>query len=640
MNSIMKQEKICPLIEKYDYISFDLFDTLIYRCVSTPHRIFELIDEEGKIELKNLAIKNFYEMRIDSEVVAQKGKDAISIDKIYELISKRETESVALFYKEKEIEYENTFSVCNERLKKIYDFCLLKQKKIIITTDMYLSNGTIVDILNKNGYIKYDKLYVSGSIGCSKRNGTIFDYIVNDLNIEPNKILHIGDSVIKDYVMPKKNKWNAILFRNQLKKHRYRNNTEDVLKSFLVYSDIKNEMDYKIGYEYFGPLLFGYTKWLHDSFEKDEMEIVLFMSRDGYLMKKAYDLMYPKDREGFYFNVSRRLLLGATIWMHSELSELKKRMYLPKKFTIKTFLKTIGVSTENYFGELEEYNIDLDEILDKDTFLNNARFSEFYAAIRNDVIKKSKIEYIALVKQIKSLFTRGRVAIVDIGWNGNMQKCLEEILDQEKMGIKVNGYYLGVNPYSINNKSCNMKGYLYDKNKNLKNYEEMRFAESVLELFFMAPHGSAEKYRLIDSGEVVLDRKKFEYENTETFFMIENIQKAALEFIKYFKEKGMKINNEMEVYSDLFMKRFLIPDIKLVKYLKKIKIFDGKWYDLIEKESYLSCIFHPSKFIHSFENSSWKPGFLKDVFRIHLPYDEILAFVYRMYNNNSKKNQR
>ena len=32
------------MLEKYKYISFDIFDTLVKRCVINPHDVFDLID--------------------------------------------------------------------------------------------------------------------------------------------------------------------------------------------------------------------------------------------------------------------------------------------------------------------------------------------------------------------------------------------------------------------------------------------------------------------------------------------------------------------------------------------------------------------------------------------------------------------
>jgi FMN phosphatase YigB (HAD superfamily) len=40
---------------------------------------------------------------------------------------------------------------------------------------------------------------------------------MNDLNIKPSKILHIGDNIESDYNMPRKNGWRAYLYNPPIK---------------------------------------------------------------------------------------------------------------------------------------------------------------------------------------------------------------------------------------------------------------------------------------------------------------------------------------------------------------------------------------------------------------------------------------
>ena len=33
-------------IDKFEYVSFDIFDTLVKRCVTNPHDVFDLVDRK------------------------------------------------------------------------------------------------------------------------------------------------------------------------------------------------------------------------------------------------------------------------------------------------------------------------------------------------------------------------------------------------------------------------------------------------------------------------------------------------------------------------------------------------------------------------------------------------------------------
>ncbi|WP_170839170.1 HAD-IA family hydrolase, partial [Escherichia coli] len=70
--------------------------------------------------------------------------------------------------------------------------------KIIFISDMYLGKSFLAKILHKNGYEEYDNLYVSSEHRVKKHSGELFDYVINDLGIEPQTILHIGDNVEAD----------------------------------------------------------------------------------------------------------------------------------------------------------------------------------------------------------------------------------------------------------------------------------------------------------------------------------------------------------------------------------------------------------------------------------------------------------
>ena len=83
----------------------------------------------------------------------------------------------------KEIELELEF--CNSRNagKELFEVALLSGKKVIIVSDMYLKEDTIKEILKKNGYEDYHKLYLSSEIRLTKNNGSLYGYIKKELGV-------------------------------------------------------------------------------------------------------------------------------------------------------------------------------------------------------------------------------------------------------------------------------------------------------------------------------------------------------------------------------------------------------------------------------------------------------------------------
>ncbi len=71
-------ESIVKRISKKEYVSFDIFDTLIKRDVKKPTDVFVIIEH-------NYKICDFYKRRIEAEKRARKGKVDTTIDEIYDI---------------------------------------------------------------------------------------------------------------------------------------------------------------------------------------------------------------------------------------------------------------------------------------------------------------------------------------------------------------------------------------------------------------------------------------------------------------------------------------------------------------------------------------------------------------------------
>lgn len=60
--------------------------------------------------------------------------------------------------------------------------------------------------------------------------------------------------------------------------------------------DMQNRGDgiyYNIGYQCLGPLLVGFCQLLKSKRESEHLDKLLFFARDGFIMQKAYNILYP-----------------------------------------------------------------------------------------------------------------------------------------------------------------------------------------------------------------------------------------------------------------------------------------------------------------------------------------------------------
>lgn len=186
------------LIGKYDVISFDIFDTLIRRSVEKPSDIFyltakKLYDDAGKAE-------KFRIERVNAELKARKGlkEKEININDIYSFIDGTQFEIEKL--KVKEIETEIETCIPNQPILELFEYAIKRKKKTIIISDMYLPQKVIVEMLNRCNICDYDRLYVSCECDCNKLSGELFDYVMQENNIDGRHMIHFGDSIKADYI--------------------------------------------------------------------------------------------------------------------------------------------------------------------------------------------------------------------------------------------------------------------------------------------------------------------------------------------------------------------------------------------------------------------------------------------------------
>lgn len=86
-----------------------------------------------------------------------------------------------------------------------------KDYKVILFSNSccLLNNDAINEVLD---YI--DNIFYSYDIGYTKDDEESYKYIEKVMNVKPNEILHIGDTLKSDYYMPKKYGWNALYYGN------------------------------------------------------------------------------------------------------------------------------------------------------------------------------------------------------------------------------------------------------------------------------------------------------------------------------------------------------------------------------------------------------------------------------------------
>lgn len=629
------------IIERHKVISFDLFDTLINREISRPKNIFKVCEQEFIKQYGYSGISNYAICREQCEQTVRSLHSVdITLDQIFQEMEKYSDHETISKYKEIEINAEINFSVINCKGREWYEQSIASKKKIIITTDMYLSSDIIKIILERNGYSQYNKLYLSSEIGLTKAKGNIYKYILEQEKVCPRELLHIGDNLKSDILNAKKIGIHTIFLRKITPIKRKQQLKPignllalNILSSFLHNreSTISDNVFAKTGYTCLGPLLYGFLDWLDTRCVENNIEYILFFSRDGYLMQKIYAKMDRKSSAKFsYFFASRRALQVAAICLSPTYNAVINMMHLPRCITVGWLLNNWGLDISLYQEQLKSLDLSAESKINREELLENEQIIRLFEILKQDIVSNSQKECQAFQKYLEVLGCRGRIAIVDIGWYGNMQRAFERIVHHFNLDITVHGYYLGIVPESINQLEWKMQGYLFQKEKNEWLFFRETYINCMLELFLVAPHGSLRKYFIADNGSVNIKQEDFEYKNTTIYHNIKELQNGAEQFASEFKKIAHYVENDELVYSYNMMSRFLNPSFQTVKTWQGFKMWDGGWVNIIKCKSLSQrwkYLFEPYQFVNDFLESSWKIGFLKEVLRLPLPYADILMWL-------------
>lgn len=301
-------EELAEILSESDIISFDIFDTLVYRPLSAPSDLFFFVGEK-------LHFMDFERIRRETEWEARRkthegtGSYEVALARIYE-----ELENKTGIPKEAgmqaEIETELAFCYANPYMKEVLDRLLEKikgsGKRIICTSDMYLPSDILWEIMKKCGYTGIEQIFVSCTECESKAEGKLYKKITG-LYGEKLQYIHIGDNPEADKKRAEEAGWKAVLYRNvNISGMPYR--AEDMsavtgsLYRGLVNGRIHNGLteyssDYELGYIYGGIFVVGYCQFIHNYALSHQVDKILFLSRDGEILDKVYRQLYPREPE-------------------------------------------------------------------------------------------------------------------------------------------------------------------------------------------------------------------------------------------------------------------------------------------------------------------------------------------------------
>lgn len=642
-------------IEKYQVVSFDLFDTLLTRLVPSSTDVITYFSGDAS-RICGISENTFIQRRLEYErkAVHDKFPLDVTLADIYAhfitLSDKQRNDLMDL-----ECAAELKLSKPNKRIVELFNYCK-KIKKVIIVSDTPLRREFIECLLKKNNIEGYAELYVSSDKGLSKYSGTLYDYVLGREKVARDKLLHIGDSFHSDYLNARKKGINSLLIKSLEKKcilvnTRYRKSAEvslgnKILKQFIYINENNQYNQYqKLGYEILGPLLCTFSSWLYNNTK--DFDKLVFLAREGVLINKAFSFLYPEEESRCgVLRVSRRSVRGCTLSDVYELDDLfnELKTFSETSLTLNELVNLgyVSKSTAESFCKNNNIKLNFDILKATNGFGDNVglRFkNEIIPAIR----EHSSNQLSLLSQYFKSVTSeRKNICVVDVGWRGSMQDSLSELFS-DIFENPIEGFYFGVSKDSrITNHSIAYKhGALFEDDNKTSDYSvSITLTGQIFELLFMdTENGTTLSYEIDQDNNIVPVIGESEYSGASAV-VLKEIQNAAFDFIRDYKMSDLWLeDNSLVSCADAFqqyMDLFNNASNKTINMFKMFSTNDVEQTALISQHALPFWIFHPQKFNKEFKDNHSKSLFLKSVFMIPFPYYDLLKKI--LLKNEKERN--
>lgn len=493
------------MLDKKIY-AYDFFDTVVHRNCHPEKILFQWSRQVSLFLNFIISPGDLYSLRkkTEKELKAVNGIEEAKYEKlIRNIYEKLENINISFvdFYTycyrcELNVELSHLYLDKN-CIQEIID-CKEAGKKIILISDFYLGKTFIQSILKKLKVEEYfSEIFVSSDLNKRKSTGSLYKYVLEYFKIDPDELFMQGDNYRSDVLIPQQLK----IYSN----HRKYENPYDVMDIKKIERETKrilfSNADENALSGYAGEMVY-FISTLYKELCQAGVEKVLFCSREGQLLKKLFDIYQVKTWgkvriESLYFYVSRK----ATILPSLGEFNLEKFDMIFRQFEnlkIKDFLKSIGFD-ENEIIQIcdeikvfpeEEFSIDNETIVYKRLLLNR-NFLHMYDTKRD----MQKALFCRYLKELGYSLENEKITIVDIGWKGTIQDCIQRCLPE---GCIVEGYYLGLRTSEFGCINSDLKhGLLFtDYPKKCKNYTMFEHGYMFYERIFSADHGPVLGYRL------------------------------------------------------------------------------------------------------------------------------------------------
>ena len=375
-----------------------------------------------------------------------------------------------------------------------------------------------------------------------------------------------------------------------------------------------------------GPMLYGFSKWLKSEVVRQKVDRVLFLMREGALLKRAYEAVGGNPDNACLLYVSRQSTTLPFLGNDTRLKELLTRLHARRVcYSVADFCDSCRLSSE-----------DIKDVISAEEMQENmrswppARSQAFYEKIRSALIKSSKLNAENLRRYLKRIGLGKRNLTVDVGYYGTIQSNLEQVLPDSAFSGAYLGYYLDKGKVAPGKAT----GFCFSHEEE-PFVSDMALTSGVFELLFLDTHGTTLAYD--SEGNPILAEQDNDANQTER---IRQAQSAAMEFVRTFSLVDATLNLRIapEEWISFYSNFARRPTMRLVRALTGFEFRDSRDVPLLPDKSRCHYLLHPKELLTDFVESGCKVYFLKRLFVVPLPYHRFLVWLRNLDKKHRSRN--
>jgi len=506
-------------------VVFDIFDTLVARPFEKPEDLFIYMKPLIRDIVGNEGMDGFPQIRIWAEDVcrrALKPNKDVTIHDIYKKVGERLGLSAEESNQLKKIEINLEIALVEPREAGLAMLRAARESgmKVILASDMYLTTPAVNQMLEAAGVcrIGYDALFVSSDVGVRKDSGKMFKFLAREQGIKLEETVVVGDNLHSDVNMPRFCGCRSMHVPKviDMLKRAYvlqRNGTVSLRNNKISHmgilansmfgaedrrcSSLLDSNPYNLGYLYLGPLLYEFSRQLILDARKNGIKKLHFLTREGVIMKKAYDIVARgmKDApESALLYSSRTIANTLSVSSVSSLKNIVDRNPYMKGGLVPFFQGRFGYRlTDEDWTLLRANNIeDIQYVMSRD----KKKILRAVTLLGDKLYETMSKKRGGFTEYLQSEIVEGS-ALVDIGYSGTMQNCIQEVFNRP-----IKGYY--IMSFPDKNTHLDKVSFLHENLDDAVKLGELFFKHSFCyEAVMMPPVPSVVGVTRNDDGDIV-----------------------------------------------------------------------------------------------------------------------------------------